>query len=326
MKKKDLFLLFLLAKNFRIAKSKLSKDLQISQETINKRISNFEETGLIKGYKICINYFKLGFREYDLYLRIRKYTKNEFEKIISFFENSEYVTWIGNSFGKYDFRLSLIVLNSNSLFNFIEDFKISFPKLIDEYLVLEVLKKHKIDINMIFSNLLNFNFEENSSSKKISELDLESYILDKNEKILVKNLSENPKQNIVELANSVKLTPEAISYKLKSLNKKGIITQYSVVIDGNKLNKIWAVFLFRLNSKNKEQFKSFIVNQKNVSAFVEVLGSWDYSVSVFANSVQEIQSNLIDFRNNFPNELIDYEMIILFKTYKYPKIPEIIFK
>ena len=328
LKKKDYDLLFLLSRNFRISKNRISKELNISSESLKNKISSLENFGIIKGYKIGVSYSNLGFREFDLYLRIRNYSKSDFDKIINFFTNSRYVSWVGNSFGKFDFRASLIVRDSKLIYDFIENFKSEFSFIIEEYLVLEVLKKYKVDSRKVFENLLDSSFENIVDKKEVigsvkSSNQFHSLSLD--EKKLLKVLDSNPNQSIVELSNHFNLTPEAISYKLKSLEKRGLITQYSIVVDGNKFNKIWAVFLFRLNLKNKENFRKFILSQKNVSAFVEVLGSWDFSVSVFASSVQEIQETLMGFRNKFPEELIDYEMIILFKTFKYPKIPQIVF-
>ena len=54
------------------------------------------------------------------------------------------------------------------------------------------------------------------------------------------------------------------------------------------------------------------------------MGNWNYSISVFANNVNEIHNLLMNFRNNFPNLILDYELMLLFETFKYPSIPEIV--
>jgi len=150
--------------------------------------------------------------------------------------------------------------------------------------------------------------------------------LKKQDKEIIRELNQKPEISLVELSRKIKLTPEGCKYRIEQLKKNGIITSFGAIIDGNKLNKIWAVFLFKIENENSKELINFIKNENNVSAFLHLLGDWNYSVTVFADNVQEIHNILMNFRNKFPEIIKEYELILLFETFKYPSIPDIVFE
>jgi Lrp/AsnC family leucine-responsive transcriptional regulator len=337
--KKDILIIYLLSKNSRVPNNYISKKLKISNETVKNRIKKLEKNGIIKAYKTNINYKKLGFLEYDIYLKFKNYNQKELKGIIKIICNNKYVTWVGTCFGRYDLRVSIIVKNTYEINNFLKDVKNKTSKYFLDYKILSLIEKYKIEQEKIISEFfkidkkefskivdLNINkknniYEENLNKKKVTILKL-----DDTEKAIIKILNKNPKTHIINISNELKLTPEACSYRIKELTKKNIITSFSAILDGNKLNKIWAVFLFKVQNEEPNELKKFILSENNVSSFVNLLGDWNYSVTVFANNVKEIHTILMNFRNKFPEIIKEYELIILFETFKYPSIPEIIFE
>lgn len=330
---KDIKILSILSQNGRETYSKIAKKIGLSNDSVKNRITKLEKNEIIKAFKINLNYSKLGFLEYDLYLKLKNYNEKELKQIISSFENSFNVTWIGTCFGKFDLRISLIVKNNNELINLIESQEKKLSKYITEIKTCYLIEKYKINQIKIISNLFNIETQKietlfKNKIKKVENKLIQSknLKLDETDKKIIFQLNGNPRENLVKISSKINLTPEAIKYRLKELNNKEILNGTSAIINGNTLNKIWAVFLFKLESSQSNEFINFISKNKNVSSFVKIMGEWNYSVSVFANNVKEIHQILMEFRNKFPNLIKDYEMLLIFETYKYPQIPKCILK
>lgn len=335
LNKTDIKILFLLSQNSRRTISSISKLLSLSNDSIKKRIVKLENSELIKAYKVNINFNLLNFKEFDLYFKLKNYSQNDLNKIIDFLRNCKYITWIGTTFGKYDLRLSIVVKSSFEVSEFIESFKLTFKGYLINYLILEILEKYKIPQEKIYSNLFDVekSFFNNLSnySKNNEKIKFQNSIsfsqnqtLSNSDKKIISVLNLKPNNSLVNISNKINLTPESVKYTIEQLKNKDIVKSFSIILDTTKLNKIWSVFLFKLDLDNSKKFLFFLKNQKNISAFVKLLGSWDYSVTVFADNIEEIHRILMDFRNNFPDLILDYEMLLLFETYKYPILPEVI--
>ncbi len=60
MDEKDLKIINLLVSNARIPKTRIAKELNVTEAAVRKRISNLEKREEILGYKAIINYKKVG--------------------------------------------------------------------------------------------------------------------------------------------------------------------------------------------------------------------------------------------------------------------------
>lgn len=328
--KKDYNIISILSENSRTTHTQIGKKVKLSSDSVTNRVNKLIEKGIIKSFKVNLNYHLLGFLEYDIYFKLKNYNQDELNKIIGFLNDNKYVTWIGTCFGNYDLRISIIVNQTREVREFIIDFEAKFNKYYNDSYVVFIIEKYKINQTKIISSL--FNIEQNEIKFKrdtienINENKIKKNELDTIEKKIITSLNENPQISLVDISKKIHLTPEACKYRLNQMQEKNIIKSYSIILDGNKLNKIWAVFLFKLNNENSKDILQYIQNINNVSSFVQIMGNWNYSVSVFANNVQEIQSILMGFRNKFPNNIKEYELLLIFETYKYPSIPKIVFE
>lgn len=328
--KKDIDIISMLSENSRTNYSAIAKRVKLSNDSVKTRTLKLIEKGIIKSYRMNINYSYLGYLEYDVYFKLKNYSETELNNIINYLNENKYVTWIGTCFGNYDLRISIIVRENKQVKEFINEFESKFNKYYSDSNIVFLIEKYKINQNKIISNFFNIK----QTSLEIKKQVIENVIQNENkivkleelEKKILNQLNKKPNSTLVEISSKVNLTPEGLKYRLSELQNKKIIKSFSITLDGNKLNKIWAVFLFKLNNENSKEILHYIQNINNVSAFVQIMGNWNYSVSVFANNVQEIQVILMGFRNKFPNNIKEYELLLIFETYKYPSIPSIVFE
>lgn len=326
----DINIISILSENSRTNYSQIEKKIKLSNDSVKTRVAKLIEKGIIKSYKMNLNYSYLGFLEYDIYFKLKNYTENELKTIIKYLNENKYVTWIGTCFGNYDLRISVVVNENKQVKEFINEFELKFNKHYQDSQIVFLIEKYKINQNKIISNLFNIKQTSIEMQKQNIENVIQSQSktikLEEIEKKILMELNKKPNSTLVDISKKVNLTPEGLKYRINELQNKKVIKSFSIILDGNKLNKIWAVFLFKLNNENSKEILRYIQNINNVSAFVQIMGNWNYSISVFANNVQEIHNILMGFRNKFPNNIKEYELLLIFETYKYPSIPNIVFE
>ena len=80
---KDLKILIELDKNARQSNNQIGKKVRLSKEVVKYRIDNLIERGVILRFHTIINYFKLGFVKFKLYLRLININKDRRSRKIS---------------------------------------------------------------------------------------------------------------------------------------------------------------------------------------------------------------------------------------------------
>lgn len=314
--------------NPKLSNRELSKKLGFSKETISKKINKYLIKGLIKNYSIGINYSKLEFIEYNLFFRLKKLDDISYGKIIDYLVKNDNTTWIGKSFGKYDLKVAVIFIKQEELNLFIKDVFLllgNFIELIDSLLVID---KFKVSKEIFINNLLNSNFKIlNNKSNEIKTQLINNYNkfkLNNLDKSLIYDLSFNSKISLVNLALKNNQTAEGIKYRIKNLEKKEIITNYSVVIDGNKLNKIWCLILLNISEQDLDKFKNYLKKDHNLSSYIQTIGVWNLNITFFAKDIESLYYGLNNFRTKFSKEIRNFEYMIFFDFYKFPNAPKCI--
>lgn len=335
LKKTDLYILSSLVENSRKSNREIAKQIKISKETVGNRINYLIENEYIKSFSLKVNYEKLGFNEYNLFVKFKKITDEIITELILFLDENPNVTWIGKCFGKYDLKIALIFKNISEINIIINQISSKFGKNIELIDSIYIIDKYKSRADIFFNeNIINdFKTKKNQLFIK-SQLSIKSLtnktekekkiVLDNIDKSIIYHLGQNPKKSYVELSNIVKLTAEGVKLRVKKLEKEKIILGNSIVINGNKFNKIWCLVILNINPEKNEQFKSYLQNQTFLSSYAESIGYWNFNVTFFASNIEELYQELNQIRNVFAENIRNFDFLIFFEIYKYPKIPKCI--
>ena len=134
----------------------------------------------------------------------------------------------------------------------------------------------------------------------------------------MKILSEQARIPLVDLAEKLNLTPNAIKARIKSLEKKGIILGYRVMINHEKLKKLhYRVFFFLENMQaQQEALKTFLSLQPQVISITKTIGYCDIECRLLVDNLEEFYSLMNLIKSRFSDVLKDFEPIIYYKFYK----------
>lgn len=325
--KTDQKILINLSQNLRIPISLLAKKVHMSREAVVYRINRMEQNKIIKGYKLNINSKLLGYKEYDIYLKVLSIEKKIFDEMIKDLVANKFITWVGTTFGGFDVRVSMLAIDNEQVQNNLEEFFTKYSRSIEKKEIVEVIKKYKLQPEVFIKEIFP-DIKLKNSPKLINIFNKQTKVnLDLKDKQLLIEMGKNPLISFVNLAKTMKITPEGVSARYKNLQKNGTIKGSFVLINGPKLGYLWGVINFRihgLNNEKEKEIERFISNLKGVTSAVRLFGEWDFGITLFAKSLDEFQEKSMKIKAQF-TDIKDSRTMIILDTFKYPTLAEGIF-
>lgn len=105
--------------------------------------------------------------------------------------------------------------------------------------------------------------------------------LDKIDLAILKNLQENPKLRIRDLAKKLQIPKSTIYYRLRQLENLGVIKRYGVILDSDKLGFEYIVVIQvrgKYGPKYHDEIGKFLSKNPYVQGVYYVLGDIDFIV------------------------------------------------
>lgn len=132
----------------------------------------------------------------------------------------------------------------------------------------------------------------------------------KDNKILYQ-LDIHARQSNAEIAKKVRLSKDAIGYRIKKLEEQGIIRGYRAVIDSSRLGYLFYRVFFNLMDMQPaklEELIDLLKNQKNVWWIAKLDGAWNFVFAIWVKSNREFNDFYhklgLKFRQNIKERLI----------------------
>jgi len=138
----DFQILKLISGNARISSVEVADKLNLSTITITNRIKKLKDNDIIQGFRVNIDFSKLGYKYYKVDINIKKF--NIREKIIAYIKFNPYLVYLDETAGSSDLELSFIVKNENHFHEIMKDMIKKFPDTILNYKYYYVNKSHKL--------------------------------------------------------------------------------------------------------------------------------------------------------------------------------------
>lgn len=122
-------------------------------------------------------------------------------------------------------------------------------------------------------------------------------ILDNIDKNLLKLLQEDSKRTTKELSLKLNLSVTAVYERIKKLEREGVISNYVVLLNRNKIKKGFVVFChLQLMQHTKEfisQFEKEVVQLNEVLECFHVSGDYDYILKICVENMEEYREFMV---------------------------------
>jgi DNA-binding Lrp family transcriptional regulator len=300
--KADRKILAELDKNSRISSTQLAKRVMKSRQAVEYRIDNLVKQGIITSFNASINPHKMGYKLYKIYLKLRN-IPSEKQKLFNYLRSSGLVYWMGEFSGKWDLIFGVYAKTDYEFFELKNEINSAYSNIIFEQygdLLVDVKQYPK----MYFTNSHEepVMFGGDIADNEMDELDY----------ALLGEAVNNARTPITELSRKVKSNPFVIIGRLKKLEQKGIIIQYRIGIDLNKLGLELYKAVLTLEKYTKEDEKNllrYVSGLPNVHYLIRNL--WNIELELVVSNYQEYYKIIENLKKEFPYVIKTVDSVLM---------------
>jgi DNA-binding Lrp family transcriptional regulator len=148
-------------------------------------------------------------------------------------------------------------------------------------------------------------------------------LLDKKDWQILEILCENARFSHNQIAKKVKLSKNAVSYRINRLQKKKIISGFFSIIDQSLFGISFFEVLIKINASNKdsEEFIEYLKQNPNVLVVDKLSGEWSFVIEIGCKSQNKFYSILSEINNKFSDIIETYEVHPILSSYKVEQLP-----
>ncbi|MBU0586620.1 Lrp/AsnC family transcriptional regulator [Candidatus Micrarchaeota archaeon] len=138
-------------------------------------------------------------------------------------------------------------------------------------------------------------------------------LLDIKDRKILSELDINARISLTELGKRVGLSKEAVHYRIKQLEGKGIIKFYQTTVNAGKLNFFSFRFFIKLKGDTpvkREEILQFLERDDRIQAVFEAEGIWDIFIWVVTKNASDITEVWTSLLSEYRNYIMDTDISI----------------
>src|SRR3989344_7299192 len=294
--------------NSRAPVTEIAKKARASKETVNFRIKRLLKEGYIKNFYTIFNTSKLGKFYYKTFVKFHNATRLKEQEIIDYLKATEACAYLGSCEGPYDLIFLIVVESSRQFKEFLTDFKGRFGDLILEKEVHTVLTVHRLNQKFLYAGPTKKHsfYQDEISHADIDETDIK----------ILRELSTNARIPLVELAKKAGADSKVVKYRMKKLEREGIIRAYTSSPNFDRLGLQFIQINFSLKTLKIIPYIISFFDATNKCLFaVELLGKYDLTIEIHIENDRVLRQIMDDFREKFVNQYIDYDTFNMYREH-----------
>lgn len=134
----DLKIIEELRTNAKIPLNELAEKAEISRPTVEKKIKNLISTGTVGYFTVYLNYSKLGYHKFFLFLNVK-----DKEKIMNFIRMNRHAHSHYEYSSNWDLAISFYYKSHEEMLKYIKELHDQFKDLINRYELVTAIQEHK---------------------------------------------------------------------------------------------------------------------------------------------------------------------------------------
>jgi len=152
--------------------------------------------------------------------------------------------------------------------------------------------------------------------------------LDMKDKKILEVLQKNARLPVSRIAKKVEMPADSVKYRIKRLEKLGVIRLYHAVLNfpllGHPMYNYTLFSLFAMGETKEKEFVNFLISEPKITWISKTSGKWDFVIGICAKDFKELEELLQRIRIRFVKHIKDYETISTIDEYKYDFMYDII--
>jgi DNA-binding Lrp family transcriptional regulator len=306
--------------NARQSFASIAKKTGLSKQVVVYRINNMMRSGLIKQLISFIDVQRLGYTFYDVFFKLKHYTKEKEHRVIKEISKLPEVGWFVSTRGEWKLIVCIMAKDPAEFNRTLERLLRILGHYVIRYDFFLVLDAYQLP----YKNVLDARKEAYPMPTHLGTQ--EEVVLNDHDKKVIAKLANDARIPKNILAEETGLTLEMVRHSMKKLEKSGLIQAYKPRLDVTKAGYSWHIMLVQFNpstEKEKDEFMSFLKNRREVSYLVKGVGNWSLMIDFHAKTLEEF-GEVHELINARFEHLISNEAVLqIIKEHKCTFLPEI---
>lgn len=141
-----------------------------------------------------------------------------------------------------------------------------------------------------------------------------SFKIDKKEKGILKELLQNSRMPLTELAKRAGISREVTTYHFNKLINNGVIHDFVTNMDLDALGYVGAAVFVNITAARQQEFEEYVTSATHVSWVAELSGRWNFGLSIFGKNNAEVDALFHDLYKLFKDDIIDHQFAMHLRT------------
>ncbi|MCL5430651.1 MAG: Lrp/AsnC family transcriptional regulator [Candidatus Marsarchaeota archaeon] len=320
---KDKRILYVLGANARIPINKIAKKVGLSRDSVKYRIDGYRKDGVLRGTVTNVDIARFGYTAYHIFIKLNNPSK-EAERIVrDVISPMPFVRAALWFFGAYDLEIAVIARSLVEFDNIMVEILSHMGKFIGDYEI-------SIIMNYYVPGYFPKSFFEELRLKNDTfyiTKQKEPYSLDKKDLKIIRKIANDARMPSIEISKSLGMSQDAVGYRIKRMSESGIIS-FKPVINYSSIGYTVHVLLFNvlpLDEVTEKKIHSFFSNSEGILWATKTVGRFNILTYACTKTNTELQNIINKLRDEFPEKIKNYEILLASKEYKYTYAPECIF-
>ena len=318
---KDRKILYELDLNCRQSNTQIGKKVGLSKQVVDYRIKRMQDEGIIKYFWTAINTFKLGYNVFRIYINFQ-YVSTELKKeIIQHFVNYKNVWAVLSLKAEIDFDVVVWVKDVYDFYQFWNETLDKYEDYFSKYTI--SIYVEAFDYKKTY--LLNNQKEEDRLFYKTT-CGGKAVSIDKTDYKLINEIAVNARIPLIELAEKLKCSSQAVNYRIKNLQKNGVIMAFRVNIDLSKFNlQHYKLEIYLRNHKQRNAICNYVKEKHYCDTLNVAVGWCDLEFEIIVENVDKLGQIMEEINSKFPQSIKKQTFWIFEKIHKERWLPELQF-
>ncbi|MBU0758440.1 MAG: Lrp/AsnC family transcriptional regulator [Nanoarchaeota archaeon] len=300
----------------RVSNNQIARQVGVSKEMVNYRLNRLKKRQVLQGFVTIINNHKIGYITSITYFKLQKVNHDREKEVIFKLSGCDFVKCIATCTGPWDM---FVVTASKNMLHFNQNI-VEYENIMGENL------KKKRSAIILEEYFMPYDYITGSQRKLMARRQTrEKVLIDRIDNLILESMSNDPYISLVELSKRIDLTPEATSYRIKSLIKKGVIEGFFPLVDITILGFHWytvSLHLHNITAVRENELIKYLMSDTNIVVVIKTVGEWDIEFDVHIENSLKFRELLMDIREKFPDIINDLESNLIFNDYKYTHFPK----
>lgn len=308
----DIRILEKLVENIRKGNKQIGKELKLKRQVVDYRIKKMEANGTILGYRMMLNFSRLGLEYRRLHIKLKEADKKRKGTILDFLARQRRSIWVVDCDGRHDILAGIVSDDKYEFDGILSDFLVRFNQYIQYCEVSDILEvitptrdfSGSRDMRGIQGHVVG-----NFPAERPSDLD----------KKIINELARDGSRSAMEIAKEVGAEPANVNYHIKQIMKKGLVfsnIQFGYDLFGFELYKT-LIYIKKPERKRLDALKRFARTQPRIWNYIETLAPWRIEFDIESKGHEDYYAIMDAMMEQFSDIVFSYDTLYIREERKF---------